>query len=386
MLNAALSEVALKRACLFVVAACSFSTFAAAQPAADDQPPPLLQQATISPNREVPDGGSRPGAMLWAAAASGLMFAGLVLGAIATWVVLDERHNPDSRMSSGSLTAAAFKHRFVAAASRISATLPAVIARSKAALRRAGQQTNARLRRLIPSRRLVLRTACFVAGTALVLLSLVGFSTGRILESSIILPTGYAIAVCGWLLPWNRPRAVAVNQPAARSKIAVSSFSRSWPPASAVPPAVAINDSISEPLPPASGLGFACDTIDQRRLDYAICSPAIPPGTAAHLVCSPCGKQFTLRGEGDIGLRLIPCPQCGSALEAIGAKQPPIALEPGWMPIVSVLCKGCRSLIDVPYSSFGTSIPCPRCHADLTVPTLKQSAAHPGQKSSPLPV
>jgi len=99
-------------------------------------------------------------------------------------------------------------------------------------------------------------------------------------------------------------------------------------------------------------------------------TPAAPAGTL--LMCVPCNKGFNVRGAGEVSYRLIPCPNCGSPMQPAGGRaENPLANDANWVPIISVLCKGCHGLIDVPYASIGKTIDCPRCQAELTVPAVE---------------
>jgi hypothetical protein len=125
-------------------------------------------------------------------------------------------------------------------------------------------------------------------------------------------------------------------------------------------------------------VGLALDTVRQESAGEAAPVPlAFAARTGGQLKCQPCGKQYNVRGDGNVGVRLIPCPQCGAKLEPT-APQPRVAstADPEWVPIVSVFCKACHGLIDVPYASIGSSIACPRCRADLPVPRIISSGAN----------
>jgi hypothetical protein len=236
-------------------------------------------------------------------------------------------------------------------------------------LYRTAQSARRQLRRLVPSRRQVLRTTCFIFGANLVVLSLFGFLNGRILESSIILPIGYALAASMWLLPWTGQRTGPDAEEVAYLAAADAPASGTAEPAPRQSPPRA---KIAGPKAPPVSVAPASATVDNRSAPEAAPVPlAFATGKAGQLKCTPCGKQYNVRGDGDVGLRLIPCPQCGAALESGGARTTVATpADPTWVPIVSVACKACRGLIDVPYSTFGTSIPCPRCHSNLTVPRI----------------
>jgi hypothetical protein len=242
---------------------------------------------------------------------------------------------------------------------------------------------------MIPTRRTVVRILCLLTGTALVALSLYGFTIGRIWESSVLLPIGYFIAASYWLLAWKRqpsgpdieeleylaaasePPSPAPRPAAIRPQIVASAKPAIHAPILS-PPAPHVEFTVHTVASPAAETvdNITAETVDNISAAVAFqpVSP-LPPGYAAQLLCEPCGKQFNVRGQGEIAYRLVPCPACGSPMQSLGPKRTDIIPnDPNWVPIVSVFCKSCRSLIDVPYSTFGSSIPCPRCQAEMPVP------------------
>lgn len=242
-------------------------------------------------------------------------------------------------------------------------------------LRRALQGASARLRRIVPARRLVLRLACLVLGTALVLVSLVGFSTGEVLVSFIILPIGYGIAVSYWLLPWRSTSTISNGQ--LRTNSTTAARPRTPRPAAIRPQAGTRAKRAGAMAKPLREFAFTFDTPDQDRVRLADRTPiAIASGTV-QLKCISCGKHYSVRGEGEIGPRQVPCPHCGSTLETIGAEQTIAVAESNGAPIVSVVCKACRAIIDVPRAAIGTPVPCPRCRAELP---MTRDVRQPRQK------
>jgi hypothetical protein len=221
---------------------------------------------------------------------------------------------------------------------------------------------------------MVFRASCLLVGTALVILSLFGFTTGQILASSILLTIGYAIATSWWLISlisWTRP-----PKGPDLEEVEYLAATRRPIQSGAVRPVIRpVNRLANDDAVPAPHFGLSSEIANQSLTPahvpaHSAANP-LPADDVVRLQCSPCGKQFHVRGQGEIAYRLVPCPECGTAMESLG----PIHVEliptdPAWMPIVSVLCKECHGLIDVPYSTFGTLIPCPRCHADMHVPFL----------------
>ena len=316
----------------------------------------------------------------WAMAALGLILLGLVVGAIATFVVLHRRpetlSNDDTPGNRAGPSLNNTKQHASEVANRIRSRIVATKIKLKLSIRRAARNTKRRLRRMVPSRRLVARFASLLLGIALVGLSLVGFSTGRVFESFIILPIGYAIAAGAWLLPGRSTSAHPNNQLPANSPAGgeLPATRR----AAIRPMALSPANPASVTIVPAQDLGFKFDATGQHQEpDGVHIFTTSAMENALQLVCGPCGKQYSVRGEGNINVRLIPCPQCGSAMETIGAQQTgTVPNAPDWVPIVSVFCKECRGLIDVPYASFGTSVACPRCQAELPVPRVAHEPRH----------
>jgi hypothetical protein len=302
-------------------------------------------------------------------------------GAFATLVVLYGRRkspstdDPETNPVEQPLDNA--KQKAAALASVIRSRLLATKIKLRLWFRRMARITKGRLRRMVPSRQMVLRLAFLLVGTALVVLSLVGFTKGRILESSILLPLGYGIAVSSWFLSWRRlgrgpdveelEYLAAIRQPPPSMPRRVEAAIR--------PTAKAVARHADNPATPAPHFRFGFDILDQSEPPTDIptlqLADPLPADNGVRLQCGPCGKQFHVRGQGEIAYRLVPCPECGSAMESLGAKRTDILpKDPTWVPIVSVFCKQCSGLIDVPYSTFGTSIPCPRCQADMFVPRV----------------
>jgi hypothetical protein len=328
-------------------------------------------------------------AVFWTIAASCLLLVGLALGAVAAWVVLYgrraiQRSDDESNDASHSLVGA-IRSRFLARKIKLLLFM-----------RRIARSTKSRLRAMIPTRRTVVRILCLLTGTALVALSLYGFTIGRIGESSILLPIGYFIAASYWLLAWKRQQSGPDIEELEYLAAASEPPSPAPRPAAVRPQIVApARPPIHAPImsPPAPHVEFtvhtvaspAAETVDNitaETVDNISAAVAfhpmspLPPGYAAQLLCAPCGKQFNVRGQGEIAYRLVPCPACGSPMQSLGPKRNDIIPnDPNWVPIVSVFCKSCRSLIDVPYSTFGSSIPCPRCQADMVVPNVNHRSA-----------
>jgi hypothetical protein len=226
------------------------------------------------------------------------------------------------------------------------------------------------LRALVPSRRFLARSTCLVVGSGLVVFSLLGFASGEVLQSFIILPIGYAIAVCFWVLPWKSSLTAAqvaqwhsneilVPAPAPSRRVSLAGGTRSK---AGTPTRVNVS---------FKPRGFSFKWNRQRTGEIASSTSVCVAKESVQLVCGPCGKQFRVRGEGQLGGRLIPCPQCGSTLGTNDKRSGTDARkDPSWVPIVSVVCKHCRGLIDVPYSSLGKSVACPRCESELPIPAM----------------
>jgi flagellar motor protein MotB len=330
-----------------------------------------FQSADVSPAGEEPVSSGIRLLVLGGIAATGLTLLGLIVGAIVTLTAVRRKGGAtiDNAQDSSELSAPAAMQTSY---DRVRSGIETAVNNFRILFRRALRRGRRLAGRMVPSRRFLARSAFLLFGTGLVLVSLVGFANGQVLISFIILPIGYAIATCFWLLPWNSTRSVSGNQ--------LSAITAPTPaPVHAPPRPAATRPHLARAAKPASGNL-------KSTVDFESKPEAVRPYHAAHhghkpepfttatrvqLVCIPCGKQYDVRGEGNIGVRLIPCPQCGSALAAIGAqKVDPIVNDPSWVPIVSVLCKNCRGLIDVPYSTIGTSVACPRCQAALPVPRV----------------
>jgi hypothetical protein len=202
-----------------------------------------------------------------------------------------------------------------------------------------------------------------------------GFAKGDVLQSFIILPIGYAIAVSCWLLPQKSripitpaPQPQSHDFPAAappsarRVRLVGGTRSKAGTP-------TRVNVSFRP-------RGFAFKWKKPQAGGFARSTGTTVEIESPKLVCGPCGKQFRIRGEGQLGARVVPCPQCGSALSTT-ANDSNVAVRKNtsWMPVVSVACKHCRGLIDVPYSSLGKSVTCPRCECELPIPIVNRRTA-----------
>jgi hypothetical protein len=231
---------------------------------------------------------------------------------------------------------------------------------------------------LIPSRRTVFHCACTLLGVALVVISWFGFVNSNVWpvwQSFIVLSLGYALAAVNWFVPlgWLERHRLARQQAETDGESTpfltpVSDSSLSL----AAAPAVQINFITK----PAAKPRPMVETVIQRQDSAHEARLSLNADTARLLHCVPCGKFFNVRGQGALGVRVIPCPQCGTALKKInGESTVTINIESnsGWAPIVSVLCQECRGLIDVPYAVIGRPVACPRCRAELSMPDVEDS-------------
>jgi hypothetical protein len=345
-------------------------------------PAPVERRESESPGSTA----DRPVAA-WPFVALAAIAAGLMAGALATWALIDWRRRRETQQLPAGPRSSINDLGIHAAqlAANIAARMQNVKLGLARSLRNAARNTKRRLRSMIPSRQMVIRLACLLVGSALVLLALFGFTQGRLWESSLLLPVGYLLATGFWILAWKKrqqgPDTEEIEYLAAASKAVPATPSPEVAPHLATPTLPAANRPFPQPtalfageiaLPePHFAFRFDLAEKDQPPLPTLPLATPLPPAGAVRLQCRPCGKQFDVRGQGEIAFRLVPCPQCGSAMETLGPKRTDIIPEdPAWVPIISIFCQGCRGLIDVPYSTFGTSIDCPRCQANLPVPRL----------------
>lgn len=198
--------------------------------------------------------------------------------------------------------------------------------------------------------------------------------TGQILIGFLSMTAGYVIIAALWLTSWNR-----------RAETSNPLMDTQMPPVKVLPPTASkvrphniltVQQSRvgQELVASAIDLGHSTAT-HWHSVDCAPSHHTPPPDSPASaessrsLHCSDCNKRFNVRGQGELSVRLIPCPHCGVALQRANGEQPRTRTnEPAWAPIISVYCGHCHGLIDVPYGSIGTTISCPRCYADLPVP------------------
>ena len=235
----------------------------------------------------------------------------------------------------------------------VSSNTRTVIAKLCVLVRRAAESALLRLRQLVPSRLTALRIGCLLVGLALLVFSFIGFTKGNIFSSFVLLSVGYAIASCFWFLRWFLERASSTET---------------------MPALAGLRGAPAQIRPrtrQAARANLAGD-LEQRQRENASELPVASTNVrTVRLKCKPCGRQFDLRGAGALGFRQILCPHCSSALEVEGDQQTttevmaPVGVSPA---VVSVVCNGCRGIIDVPSSAVGTLVPCPRCQARLFVP------------------
>jgi hypothetical protein len=226
--------------------------------------------------------------------------------------------------------------------------------------------TKARLVRFVPSRRTALRLACFALGIALMAISGFWFVKGESLTIGfVLLVCGYLIVVAAWVWPLYRSLATS-NTVKERPRKQEQGPEKDLPTT-----VVTVEQSRvdQELVAPAAHLGFSTSTY-WHSVDCEQSQPKQKPlEFTRRLRCRKCNTQYNVKGKGTLAARHIPCPKCGAPLQRAGGAPPKFEpQEPGWVPIISVLCKQCCRLIDVPYASIGKLISCPRCYADLPVP------------------
>jgi hypothetical protein len=180
------------------------------------------------------------------------------------------------------------------------------------------QRVLAQLRRMVPSRRTVLRFAHLAAGLTLLAYALVGFTAGDVFVPFVMLTVGYFTAASFWFARWDTHDSE--------------------------------NDITHKPAAPAR----------KPRL--------LPRPKRTCLRCDPCRKLFRVHGEGELGPRVIPCPECGSALQPHDHAQRTASFTmPSGAAIASVVCRHCRAIIDLPPAAPDTCFACPRCSGELPI-------------------
>ena len=235
-------------------------------------------------------------------------------------------------------------------------------------VRAASQDAKSWLVRFIPSRRQALQLACFALGIALMVLSGFWFVDGQALIGFLLMTSGYVIIAAVWMSSWSRGAGTTntfIDVQTRRDKVRLSAEK-------ALPNTlVTVQQSRVEQdlVAPAINLGLSTAT-HWHSVD---CAPSHPRPESAEssrrLRCGDCKTQYNVRGRGKLSSRLIPCPRCGIALQAADGEQSSVSMsEFAWAPIISIFCRQCRSLIDVPYTSIGASVCCPRCEGHLPVP------------------
>lgn len=306
-----------------------------------------------------------------------LMLLCIAIGAFATMFVY-LRHNPAApdRPHTFEFTLSRFNQQVADAANHIQVRARATVASCWCVLRQIIGNAKLRLVKLIPPRRLVLRFSCFVLGISLMACSLFGFANDEVLTGFTLLTIGYAIVTVGWLLPRHTSRVAKeprVSEEPRVSKEVVTSEILSIMPkqfADIRQPAVStphVGKVDGNRLTPSIEMGEAAAGCE-RRVDHAHLREETVP-LERLLYCGHCVKQFHVSGQGEVAVRLIPCPHCGVALQrADGKSSSTIDSDIAWLPIISVYCEQCHGLIDVPYVSIGKTISCARCSADLFVP------------------
>jgi hypothetical protein len=236
-----------------------------------------------------------------------------------------------------------------------------------------------RLRQMVPSRRTVLRLTQLTIGIALVAYAMFGFAAGNVVLPFVFMTIGYFTVASYWLM---RGR-VHDSQSDANDPLDATSISRVSATQAVhstqllsllAPRALSNKDAdLGHDRPrPADRLSDRIDDVRQsiRAERESRRNSALKQGD---LRCDGCGKHFNIRGEGEIGPRTIPCPQCSSTLQPQGAARTTAdECAANGTEITSVVCRKCRAIIDVPSTPAVISAACPRCDAELPVRRLLQ--------------